>query len=96
MLLVEGPSDMLAARSAGCRRSGFREPTPGEPNGAGALTGRDVTVAMDCDPPGRDAAQRIARDLEQHAAPLRIVDLAPQPRRRLRPLRLAEAGPTLT
>jgi hypothetical protein len=43
---------------------------------ADLLAGRDVTVVMDADPPGRAAARRIAADLASRAE-VRIVDLAP-------------------
>ena len=45
---------------------------------------------MDADCPGRQAALRIAGDLERHgAADVRIVELAPFKGRRVRPVRLA-------
>jgi hypothetical protein len=36
-----------------------------------------VTIVMDCDGPGRRAAQRIAASLEPVAAAVEIVDLCP-------------------
>ena len=39
---------------------------------------REVTVIMDCDRPGRQAAARIGRDLHAHGARVRLVDLAPE------------------
>jgi len=80
VLLVEGPSDMLAARSAGLPAIAVPGTHAWRGEWSRLLAGREVTVVMDCDPPGRQAAQRIARDLEHHAARVRIVDLAPQRR----------------
>ncbi|MBV9717557.1 MAG: hypothetical protein JOZ64_19450, partial [Solirubrobacterales bacterium] len=45
---------------------------------AGELIGRRVTVVMDADLPGRQAAVRIAGDLERHGAGhVRLLELAP-------------------
>jgi hypothetical protein len=44
---------------------------------AGLLVGRLVSVIMDCDRAGRDAAQRITADLHAAGAVARVVDLAP-------------------
>ena len=60
-----------------CRRSRSPARTRGAPNGPATLRVAAVTVVMDADRPGRDAALRIARDLEQHgAARVRILELA--------------------
>ena len=77
MWLVEGPSDMLAARSAGLPAIAVPGTHAWRTEWASEFAGRAVTVVMDADRPGRDAALRIARDLEQHgAARVRILELA--------------------
>ncbi len=78
VLLVEGEPDMIAARSHGLAaiavpgvaawRSEWRE----------LLQGREVVIIMDADGPGRDAARRIADDLQDHATTVVAVDLAPE------------------
>ena len=76
--LVEGPSDMLAARSAGLPAIAVPGTHAWRTEWAGEFQGRRVTVVMDADCPGRQAALRIAGDLERHgAAHVRIVELAP-------------------
>jgi hypothetical protein len=77
--LVEGPSDMLAARSAGLPAIAVPGTHAWRTEWAEAFSGRRVTVVMDADRPGRHAAVRIASDLEQHvAAHVRILELAPE------------------
>jgi hypothetical protein len=76
--LVEGPSDMLAARSAGLPAIAIPGTHAWRTEWASELAGRRVTVVMDADRPGRQAAVRIAADLEQHAAAhVRILEFAP-------------------
>jgi len=77
VVLVEGLSDMLAARSAGWPAIAVPGVEAWKPEWGALLSGRRVTVVMDCDDPGRAAAQRIAADLGALAA-VRIVDLAPE------------------
>jgi hypothetical protein len=77
LLVVEGPSDMLAARSAGLPAVAVPGTDAWRPEWATAFRGREVTVVMDCDRPGRKAAARIAEDLGRGGAHPRIVDLAP-------------------
>lgn len=77
VVLVEGPSDMLAARSAGIAAIAVPGTHGWRREWARAFIGRDVIVVMDSDRPGREAAARIARDLSAHGASARIVDLAP-------------------
>lgn len=75
--LVEGPSDMLAARSAGLPAIAVPGTHAWRPEWARHFAGGWVTVVMDADRPGRQAAGRIAGDLErQGAADVRIVELA--------------------
>jgi hypothetical protein len=78
LLVVEGPSDMLAARSAGLPAVAVPGTDAWRPDWATAFRGRDVTVVMDCDRPGRQAAAGIAEDLGRGGAHPRIVDLAPE------------------
>ena len=68
VVLVEGPSDMLAARSAGLPAIAVPGTHVWRAEWAMAFTGRDVTVVMDADRPGREAAVRIAADLQRHRA----------------------------
>jgi hypothetical protein len=76
ILIVEGPPDMIAARS----RQWPAIAVPGDhawkPPWARLFAGHEIVVAMDSDPAGRAAAKRIARDLDA-ACDVRIVDLAP-------------------
>ena len=76
ILLVEGPPDMIAARSRGWPAIAVPGDHAWKPEWAQLLQGRAVTVLMDSDQPGRDAAQRIATDLRA-VATVRVVDLAP-------------------
>jgi hypothetical protein len=77
VLLVEGPSDMLAARSAGLPAIAVPGTHAWRAEWGSAFTARHVTVVMDADRPGREAAVRIARDLRRHGARAAIVDLDP-------------------
>ena len=78
MLLVEGPSDMLAARSAGLPAIAVPGANAWRSEWASALDGHRVVVVMDCDRPGRQAAARIAEDLERRGIVAGIRDLAPR------------------
>ena len=77
VLLVEGPSDMLAARSAGLPAIAVPGANAWRSEWASTLDGRRVVVVMDCDRPGRQAAARIAEDLERRDIVAGIYDLAP-------------------
>jgi hypothetical protein len=77
VVLVEGPSDMLAARSAGLAAIAVPGTHAWRTEWASAFTGRDVIVVMDADRPGREAAVRIAADLRLHGARAPIVELDP-------------------
>jgi hypothetical protein len=77
VLLVEGPSDMLAARAAGLPAIAVPGANAWRPEWASLLDGRRVVVVMDCDRPGRQAAARIAEDLERRGIVAGIRDLAP-------------------
>ena len=78
VLLVEGPSDMLAARSAGLPAIAVPGANAWRSEWASALDGHRVVVVMDCDRPGRQAAARIAEDLERRRIVAGIRDLAPR------------------
>ena len=77
VVLVEGPSDMLAARSVGLPAIAVPGTHAWRAEWGSALAGRDVTVVMDADRPGRDAAARIAADLRRHGARAQVVELDP-------------------
>ena len=76
ILLVEGPPDMIAARSRRWPAIAVPGTHAWRPAWAQLLRGRDVVVVMDSDGAGRDAAQRIVADLRPLAI-ARTVDLAP-------------------
>jgi hypothetical protein len=78
ILLVEGPPDMIAARSCGLAAIAIPGTRAWQPSWAPLLADRDVTVVMDCDPAGRRAAQDIAADLGSIAATIEIADLWPE------------------
>jgi hypothetical protein len=77
VVLVEGPSDMLAARSAGVPAFAVPGATSWRPEWARELDGREVAIVMDCDRASRHAAARIAADLERRGITAGIIDLAP-------------------
>jgi hypothetical protein len=77
IILVEGPPDMVAARSCGLPAIAIPGTTARRPSWAQLLTGRRVTVVMDCDAPGRRAADEIAKSLRAVAIPTEILDLWP-------------------
>jgi hypothetical protein len=77
ILLVEGPPDMIAARSRDLAAIAVPGDHAWQPAWAELLAGRHVTIVMDADKQGRAAAQRIASDLGDHAE-VQLVELAPQ------------------
>jgi hypothetical protein len=77
VLLVEGPPDMIAARSSGLAAIAVPGTNAWQPSWAALLARRRVTIVMDCDEPGRRAARRIARSLERVAA-VETADLWPE------------------
>ena len=77
VLLVDGPPDMISARSRGLPAVAVGGDHAWEPAWAGLLAGRRVAVVMDCDPAGRIVAWRIACDLQAAGAIARVIDLAP-------------------
>ena len=77
VLLVEGPPDMIAARSHGLPAIAIPGDDAWRPEWAQLLAGRRVTVVTDADGPGRQLAERIAIDLHDVVDELVAVDLAP-------------------
>jgi len=76
VVLVEGPPDMIAARSQGIPAIAVPGDHAWQPRWAHLITSSRVTVIMDSDEQGRTAALRIADDLAGRAR-VEIVDLAP-------------------
>jgi DNA primase len=76
ILLVEGPPDMITARSRDLPAIAVPGDHAWQPKWARLLAGREVTILMDADKQGRAAAERIAHDLADHAQ-AQIVDVAP-------------------
>jgi hypothetical protein len=68
---------MIAARSCGLAAIAVPGTEAWRTGWAELLAGRGVTVVMDCDAPGRKAAQTIAADLRGVAATVEVVDLWP-------------------
>ncbi len=76
VLLVEGPPDMIAARSCGLPAIAVPGDHAWRSTWGRLLTGRHITIAMDADEAGRMAAERIGHDLAE-VADLQVIDLAP-------------------
>jgi hypothetical protein len=76
VILVEGPADMIAARSSGLAAIAVSGTYAWRSEWAPAFAGRHVTVVMDCDRPGREAASRIASDLAP-SSDVAVLDLDP-------------------
>jgi hypothetical protein len=77
IVLVEGPPDMIAARSRGIPAIAVPGDHAWQPSWGEVLTGRTITIVMDADAAGRYAAQRIHASLTD-IADARVVDLAPE------------------
>jgi len=77
IILVEGPPDMIAARSCGLPAIAVPGTTAWQQSWAELLAGRRVTIVMDCDEPGRQAAHEVATSLRAAAIPTDVVDLWP-------------------
>jgi hypothetical protein len=77
VILVEGPPDMIAARSSGLPAIAVPGTHAWQPEWAELLRGRRVTIVMDCDEPGRAAAERIRADLHPVASTVDVADLWP-------------------
>ena len=76
-MICEGPPDMVSARSCGLPAFGVPGDDAWRPEWAQLFAGRFCTIVMDCDEPGRAAAQRIRDDLARVNARPMVVDLAP-------------------
>jgi Toprim-like len=77
ILLVEGPPDMIAARSCGLAAIAIPGTSAWQPSWAQLLAGKRVTIVMDCDAPGRRAAHAIAKSLDETAKAVEVVDIWP-------------------
>jgi hypothetical protein len=76
ILLVEGPPDMIAARSRGLPAIAVPGDHAWRSTWGDLLAGRHVTIVMDADTQGRAAARRLSADIATHGHP-HIVELAP-------------------
>jgi hypothetical protein len=77
VVLVEGPPDMVAARSLGLAAIAVPGTSAWQPQWAQLLQGRHVKIVMDCDAAGRRAADQIHASLRAAAISSEIVDLWP-------------------
>jgi hypothetical protein len=77
VVLVEGPPDMVAARSLGLAAIAVPGTSSWQPHWARLLRSRHVKIVMDCDPAGRRAANQIHASLRAAAISSEIVDLWP-------------------
>ena len=77
IFLVEGPPDMIAARSRDLPAIAVPGDHAWQPAWAQLLAGRQIAIVMDADDQGRAAAERIADDLA-HVADPQIIDIAPE------------------
>ena len=75
VLLVEGPPDMIAARSQGMPAIAVPGDQAWRDDWAQLFAGRRVTVIMDADAPGRQAAHRIHKALSR-ISEAQVFDLA--------------------
>ena len=78
IILVEGPPDMISARSCGLPAIAVPGDCAWEAQWARLLARRRVSVVMDSDHAGRVAAERIAVDLRAAGVRGSIIDLAPR------------------
>jgi len=78
VLLVEGPPDMISAPSRGLPAIAVPGDHAWEGEWAQLLAGRRVSIVMDCDDPGREAARRITGDLKDIGVSGSIIDLDPR------------------
>lgn len=75
--LVEGEADSVAARTLGLSATGVPGVQGWRSEWAGRFKGRSVATLMDCDPQGRECAERITADLRAAGVEVVSVDLAP-------------------
>lgn len=73
IVLVEGPPDLIAARSCGLPAIARPGTSAWKPSWAELLAGRRITIVMDCDAPGRRAASEIATSLGPAANAVELV-----------------------
>ena len=78
IILVEGPPDMIAARSGGLPAIAIPGTHAWHPAWAELLASKRITIVMDCDAPGRRAAHEIAASLDKTAEAVEVVDLWPR------------------
>jgi hypothetical protein len=77
VILVEGPPDMVAARSCGLPAIAIPGTHAWQPAWARLLTERTVAIVMDCDDAGRRAAAQIANSLRLAGIAAEAIDLWP-------------------
>jgi hypothetical protein len=77
VILVEGSPHMIAARSAGLPAIAIQGTNAWDPRWAPMLAGKQVTIVMDCDVPGRRAAEAISSSLAPIAGRADVIDLWP-------------------
>jgi DNA primase len=77
-LLVEGPPDMISARSKGLPAIAVSGDDVWNPDWAQMFTARIITVALDSDAAGRAASVRIPSDVNHVGAAVSDFDLAPE------------------
>ena len=87
VILVEGPPDMIAARSCGLPAIATPGTSAWRPCWATLFAGKRVTIVMDCDASGRRAANEIATEPEPSRQRDRARRPVARPPRRLRPHR---------
>jgi hypothetical protein len=78
IILVEGPPDMIWARSAGLPAIAVPGTNAWHAAWAHLLETKRVTIVMDCDAPGRRAATEISASLDGTAEAVDGVDLWPR------------------
>jgi len=78
IFLCEGEPDAVSAHQLGLPGVAVPGAAKWDSAWTARLASRRVVVVMDCDAPGRQAAQRISGHLVGHAVEVRVVDLAPE------------------
>jgi len=76
ILLVEGEPDAIAARSRGLPAIAIPGVESWKQAWAPLFEGREVTIILDADPPGRACAHTVAQHLADHARQVTVIDLA--------------------
>lgn len=75
--VLEGEPDAVSAHELGIPATAVPGVKKWDPSWATRFGGRGVAVCMDCDREGREAAQRIARELAEYATRVKVIDLDP-------------------